>query len=266
MYDLGAVQSQDYAAAKWGVGQRTVGITDAIVEQAFADGSILRTHVMRPTWHFVTPSDIRWMLSLTAPRVHAANAYRYRELELNEAVFRRCRSSLMRALQGGRQLTRTELRQLLQRARIDTTAPQRLAYLLMHAELEGVICSGARRGKQFTYALLDERVPPASVPQRDEALHDLTMRYFSTRGPATPQDFSWWSGLTVADAKRGVEAAGTSIDQLERHHQAHERCLLLPPLRLYRRRPLRRLERQPHVVGRHEAHDLEQIVGVEADV
>src|SRR6266498_4691790 len=77
---LGAVQAQDYAGAKWAVAQRTNGLTDTAIEQAFARGEILRTHVMRPTWHFVSPTDIRWMLDLTAPRVRAAMAHTNRQL------------------------------------------------------------------------------------------------------------------------------------------------------------------------------------------
>lgn len=203
---LGAVQAQDYAAAKWALGLRSDGVTDADVEQAFADGKILRTHVLRPTWHFVTPEDIRWLLDLTAPRVHASNAYQYRQLELNEAVFERGDDVLAGALQGGKHLTRSELATALDHAGIAAKGP-RLAHLVMHAELQGLICSGARRGNQFTYALLEERAPQARRLERDEGLAELAMRYFSSRGPATLQDFVWWSGLTVPDARAGIKHA-----------------------------------------------------------
>lgn len=211
---LGAVQAQDFSGAKWGLALRGSGITDAVAERAFAKGRILRTHVMRPTWHFVAAADIRWLLALTAPRVHAGSAGRYRELGIDRSVIRRSNSVMTRALRDGKQLTRAELGEELERARIDTTMPQRLVYLLAAAELDGVICSGARRGKQLTYALLEERVAPAKLLDREEALLELARRYFTTRGPATPQDFAWWSGLTVADAKRGIAAAGDSLEQL----------------------------------------------------
>jgi hypothetical protein len=210
---LGAVQSQDYAGAKWALGMRTRGVTDADVERAFAEGAILRTHVMRPTWHFVTPADIRWMLALTAPRVKAGMAYYDRKLELDDAVFQRSNAAIERALRGGKQLTRQELASTLRRARIDVTAGQRLGHLMLRAELDALICSGARRGKQFTYALLEERVPPARPLGRDEALLELTRRYFAARGPATANDFAWWSGLTVGDAKRGIELAGGALQR-----------------------------------------------------
>ena len=203
---LGAVQAQDYAGAKWALGIRLKGATDDAIDRAFAAGAVLRTHLMRPTWHFVTPADIRWLLALTAPRVHAANASMYRKLELDSATFKRSRAALTRALRSGEHLTREELRRALEKAGIAAGDGVRLAYLVMHAELEGVVCSGARRGKQFTYALMDARAPHARTLGRDEALAELAGRYFMSRGPATVHDFAKWSGLTIADARRGLDA------------------------------------------------------------
>jgi hypothetical protein len=202
---LGAVQAQDYAGAKWALAQRAAGMTDADVDQAFADGSILRTHLLRPTWHFVTPKDIRWLLMLTAPRVHAANAYYYRKTGLDTAAVKRCNSVIARTLQGGKHLTRMEIASALEKAGISTDGELRATYIMMRAELDGVICSGPRRGKQFTYALLEERVPQVKEMSREDALAELVRRYFVTRGPATLQDFVWWSGLTMADAKNGID-------------------------------------------------------------
>jgi len=209
---LGAVQAQDYGASKWGVAQRTAGLTDAQIEKEIDDGMIVRTHVLRPTWHFVAAADIGWMLELSAPRVHAANAYWYRWLEVDDAVARRSRNALTKALRDGKELTRAELGTALTRARIPVTDPIRLACIVMRAELDGLICSGARRGKQFTYALMDERVTKRTALGREAALFELARRYFTTRGPATVDDFAWWSGLTKADAKRGVEGAATHLE------------------------------------------------------
>ncbi len=200
---LVAVQAQDYAGAKWALGLRASGVTDGDIDQALAEGAILRTHVMRPTWHFVTPKDIRWLLALTAPRVHAANAYQNRRLELDKTVFKRSNAVLTKALRGGKQLTRVDLASAVRQAGIDASH-LRLGQLIMNAELDGVICSGARRGKQFTYALLDERVPVTKTLDRDAALAELTRRYFSSHGPATEEDFMWWSGLTRADVRSGL--------------------------------------------------------------
>lgn len=210
---LGAVQAQDYPGAKWALSQRARGATDAALERELTDGAILRTHVLRPTWHFVAPEDIRWMLALTAPRVKRVLASYDRRLEITAPVLRRSHATIAKALTGGMRLTRTELRALLEKARIGTTPPQRLAHLVMHAELDALICSGGRRGDQFTYALLDERAPSTRALGRDEALLELTRRYFRTRSPATAHDFAWWSGLTLADVRRGIGLAGRELEE-----------------------------------------------------
>lgn len=208
---LCAMQAQDYPAAKWAIGLRIPGCHDADVEQAFNDGLILRTHVLRPTWHFVAPEDIRWLLALSAPRVHAVNAYYYRQVGLDEKTFRKSCAMIRRVLEGGNCLTRAELAVYLKRAHIPADG-LKLGYLMMHAELEGVICSGPRQGKQFTYALLDERAPKGRTLDRDEALALLASRYFASHGPATVRDFSWWSGFSLTESQRAVEAARPSLD------------------------------------------------------
>ncbi len=209
---FGAVQSQDYAGAKWALGLRTKNTTDAAIEQAFNEGRILRTHVLRPTWHFVAPADIRWMLALTAPRVRMALAYNDRRWGLETSVLNKSRTVLVKALQGHRQWTRPELAPVLQKAGLPVDG-SRLGQLLMHAELEGLICSGPRRGKQFTYTLLEERAPQATMLARDEALAELARRYFRSHGPATDRDFAWWSGLTLSEARNGVEAVRSEFEQ-----------------------------------------------------
>jgi hypothetical protein len=208
---LGAVQSQDYLGAKWALAQRTSGLRDTDVEHELTSGTILRTHVLRPTWHFIRPADIRWMLALTAPRVRASMAFRDRWLELDEKIFRRGNAAIAKALSGGKTLTRPELGKVLERARVKVASGQHLGHIVMRAELDAIVCSGPRRGHQATYALLDERVPAMPSMSRDEALLELARRYFETRGPATLRDFAWWSGLTVSDAKRGVEMADKEL-------------------------------------------------------
>jgi len=211
---LGAVQAQDYAGAKWALAQRMRRATDASIERELSAGHILRTHVLRPTWHFVAPADIRWMLALTAPRVNQAMAYHGRINELTPSIVRRSHDAIAKALSGGKHLTRAELAVALDRARIGNANGQRLAHLVMRAELDAIICSGARRGNQFTYALLDERVPPAASMERDEALLELSRRYFSTRGPATAKDFAWWSGLAMSDVKRALQIAEPELEKV----------------------------------------------------
>jgi hypothetical protein len=221
---LGAVQAQDYAASKWGIAQRTTGLTDAQIEKEIDDGRIVRTHVLRPTWHFVAAADIGWMLALTAPRVHAANGHWYRWLEVDDAVAGRSRGLIEKALRAGDHLTRAELGQALTKGGIQITNPVRLACIVMRAELDGLICNGVRRGKQFTYGLLDARVTRSTLLERDAALSELARRYFTTRGPATVDDFAWWSGLTKTEAKRGAEAAGTHL----RHESIEGRSYWAP--------------------------------------
>jgi hypothetical protein len=201
---LGGVQAQEYGDTKWALGLRMQRATDARIERAFSEGRILRTHVMRPTWHFVAPEDIRWMLALTGPRVSARMAPYNRRLELDAAIFRRSEREIVRALRGGAQLTRQELKTVLQRAGVQVDGTQRLAHVVMQAELDGVICSGPRRGTRSTYMLLDERVPASRTRSRDDALAELARRYFRSHGPASLQDFVWWSGLTAADARAGL--------------------------------------------------------------
>lgn len=201
---FGAVQAQDYRSALWALGLRMHNAVEAGIDQAMADGAIVRTHPMRGTWHFVAAEDIRWLLTLTAPGRIASSALWYRRLELDSATFTKSNAAFAKTLQGGKQLTRRELAAALGQAGI-STAGLRLTFLLHRAELEGLIASGARRGKQFTFALLDEVVPVSRSLERDEALAELASRYFTSHGPATLQDFIWWSGLTAAAARAGLE-------------------------------------------------------------
>jgi winged helix DNA-binding protein len=202
---LGAVQAQEYAAARWGLALRMArGTTDAAIAREFDDGRILRTHVLRPTWHFVTPADIRWMVELTAPHVHRVLARYNRHRGVDRARLSRGVALLEQWLRDGQHLTRADLAVRFERAGLALEGP-RLVGVAMYAELEGIICSGPRRGKEFTYALLEERAPGARRLARDEAVAELTRRYFTSHGPATIRDFVWWSGLKVADTKRGLE-------------------------------------------------------------
>lgn len=211
---MGAVQAQDYAGALWAVARRTEpALTAADVEQAFEDAAIVRTHLLRPTWHFVAAADLRWIQALTAPRVHQANGYQYRQFGVDAELIKRSHAVLEKSLRDGRHLTRTELCEAWEQAGIDTSEPVRVAALLMWAELDLLVCSGPRRGRQFTYAMVDERVPPSPAKPRDEALAELARRYFSTRGPASLHDLCWWSGLTMADAKRAAGALGDALER-----------------------------------------------------
>jgi hypothetical protein len=166
---------------------------------------------MRPTWHFVAPEDLRWLLALTARRVHQANGYQYRLLGIDRETAARSRVVIERTLDG-RALIREELAGALEAAGVLGSA-LRLGYLIIDAELEGLICSGPRRGKRQTYALLDQRIPPSRPREREEALAELARRYVEGHGPAQAIDLAWWSGLTVAQARAALELAAGSLER-----------------------------------------------------
>lgn len=202
---LGAVQAQEYPFAKWALALRLgTQTTDAGIDAAIERGEILRTHMLRPTWHFVAAADIVWIQQLTGSRVQARLANYLRHFGIDKRTVIKAATVIERALGGGRHLTRQDLRAKLARAGI-TLDGTPLALVVMSAELEHVICSGPRRGKQFTYALVSERAPKARALPRDEALAELTRRYFASHGPATIRDFVWWSSLTTADIRRGLD-------------------------------------------------------------
>ena len=201
---LGAVQAQEYGPAKWTLGLRmSPGVTDRALDRALDRGAILRTHVLRPTWHFVTPADIRWMLELTAPLVHRRMSTYDRRLGLDAAVMTRAANIFERALGDHGCLTRRELGAHLERAGLPSRSME-LGHITMYAELEGLICSGPRRGTQSTYALLEKRAPSARRLSREEALAELAGRFFRSHGPATVRDFVWWSGIPSTDARRAL--------------------------------------------------------------
>ncbi|NJD59377.1 MAG: winged helix DNA-binding domain-containing protein [Anaerolineales bacterium] len=200
-----AMQAQDFPMAKWAVGVRIPGSTEKMVEAAITRAEILRLHVLRPTWHFVAAQDIYWMLDLTARWVMAGETAREKQLELTKDVFSRSNATLEKALAGGQSRTRNELIAALQQAGIRTDE-NRASHLFMRAELDEIICSGATQGGKATYALLSERVPLARRLIREAALAELARRYFTSRYPATQQDFSWWSGLPASEVKQALES------------------------------------------------------------
>jgi hypothetical protein len=200
---LGCVQSQEYAHALWSLGMRTSGLTLTDVQAEFDSGSFLRTHILRPTWHFVAAEDIRWILQVTAPRVQKLNQTIYRQHGLDPAVLDRGLAVVAAELERGQYRTRSELA----RALADRGLPSHgigLAYLVMNAELEGVICSGPIRGAQQTYALLDERVPRSASAAGDTA--ELARRFFVGHGPASVQDLARWSSLPISQCRNALDA------------------------------------------------------------
>ncbi|MDR1170200.1 MAG: winged helix DNA-binding domain-containing protein [Prevotellaceae bacterium] len=200
---MGAIQAQDYSMSKWALGVRLQSATVVDVEAALSAGKILRTHVMRPTWHLVAAEDIRWMLQLSGERIKSSAASRDRNLEITGELYSKCNRLIEKILEGNNHLTRQELALELTKAGIaaDTS---RMTHFMMRAEVEGIVCSGIDRGNRQTYALIDERVPPAKTLHREEALATLATKYFRSHSPAGLQDFAWWSGLSVGNARQAV--------------------------------------------------------------
>ncbi|QIP14879.1 winged helix DNA-binding domain-containing protein [Spirosoma aureum] len=209
---FGAMQAQDFLAAKWALGLRLPGSTEGTIEQAIADRSIIRTWAMRGTLHLIAADDIRWLLNLLRPRLYVACSSLLRKLELDEKTLVKSYEAMARAMQGGKQLIRSELKDALEQVGIQTH-DLRINGLLVRAAFDGLICCGVRRGSENTYTLLDEWVPATKSMGRDEALAELTKRYFMSHGPATIQDFVWWSGLTVAEAKTGLSMINAQLAQ-----------------------------------------------------
>ena len=207
---FGAAQAQDYEPAKWGIAMRTTSAGNSDLDRLIDEGHILRTHALRPTWHFVSPADIRWLQALTGPRVHVLNGHHYRLQGLDRELLARCERLIVRWLEGEGDLTRKEIGDRLSAEGIEAKG-SRLAYIMMSAELNGVLCSGERRGATHTYALISRRAPEALELTEDQALRELIVRYFQSHGPATVGDFRWWSSLTVAQIRRGIELAGDRL-------------------------------------------------------
>ena len=207
---MGATQAQDYTHGKWAFGLRLPHTTDVDVEAAIDRGDIIRTHVLRPTWHFVAAEDLRWMLALSAPQINTAIATFNVTLGLDEHTFERSKAVMAKSLEGGLQLTREEIMADLGRAGIATDS-LRGNHLMMRAEIDGLVCNGSRRGKQITYALIDDRVPKSKMLDRPAALEELARRYFRSHAPATLHDYQWWSGLKMPDARAGLEAIQSEL-------------------------------------------------------
>lgn len=226
---LGAVQAQDYLGSLWAIGLRVEHATEADIERAIADRTIVRTWPMRGTLHFVAPEDVRWMLELLTPRVIARNAEPYRRVGLDEAIFSRSCDILVKELQGGKQLSRNAIYKTLNAAGISTGGLRGL-FILGWLAQKGVICFGARNGKQHTFTLLEEWAPTARTMGREESLAELARRYFTSHGPATLQDFAWWSGLPAADARSGLELVKTQLVQEDIRGQSYWRAPSTLPL------------------------------------
>lgn len=212
MKDLGAAQAQDYMAALWAVGLRCKSYTKSDVEAAVLGRKIARTWLMRGTLHFAAASDIKWMLKLFSPRLVHTAEQRDRHLGLTDETVKKTRSLFRSALQGGKQLTRSTMYEVMERGGVP--ASNNLGYhMLYRAAWDGLICFGPRLGAEPTFVLADEWLPEQSSLDHERALGEIVGRYFCSHGPATVKDFVWWSGLAVSDARLGIENAHRKIKE-----------------------------------------------------
>ncbi|MBZ4035664.1 winged helix DNA-binding domain-containing protein [Flavobacterium sp. 17A] len=217
---FGAMQAQDYAMAKWAIGSRCDS-SEKEIEEAINSGKIIRTHILRPTWHFVSPDDIFWMLELSAPQVKRFTASAAKNFGYDEKKLNQTNNSIEKLLAGNNHLTRNEIMQALGITK--TGSDDYLsAAIMMNAELDGLVCNGQMKGKQITYALLEERVPkPKTQLSKEEALAKLALRYFESHGPATVSDFSWWSGFPVTICKKTLNAIELQLNQITIDNQQY---------------------------------------------
>lgn len=209
-----AIQAQDHRPALWSVGQRCATTSEAELGAHFDAGGLIRTHVLRPTWHLVAPEDLRWLLELTAPRVHRANGTVYRNHGLDPATRHRGSEVIAGALRGGRHLTRSQLAEVLSDAGLPSLGIG-LGYLIMHAELSQIVCSGPMQGPKHTYMLIDDRVPPTPRLDPDQAVIELVRRYLVGHGPATVGDLAWWSSLTLDALRRGIDEIADEVRRFD---------------------------------------------------
>ena len=217
---MGAIQAQDYIMSKWAIGIRLPGSTESLIESSVNNGEIIRTHLMRPTWHFVSSDDIYWMLDLTAPQILSSLKFRDKELELTKDIYNRSNYVIENSLRDGNHLSRAMLMAEIVNSgiRVDEN---RGSHLLMKAELDGIICSGKIIATKPSYALLSERVPLRRKLTRDEQLAELARRYFTSHSPATLQDFTWWSGLSSAEARQALEIVKPGLTSETIHNKVY---------------------------------------------
>ena len=217
---LGAVQAQDYPAAKWAVGLRLPGSSLAAGEAAVARREIVRTWALRGTLHLLAAAELRWLLGLVGPGMVARQASYHRRQGLDTDTFDRSDRLMQAALQGGNSLTRMEMAAAMNDGGVATPG-LRLNFLLYRAALQGLICQGELRGKQETFVLLEEWLPPVPPLGPQQALAELARRYFTSRGPATLKDFTWWCGLPAAQARAGLELVQDELAQRELNGQVY---------------------------------------------
>ncbi|MFM2224614.1 MAG: hypothetical protein RJA07_816 [Bacteroidota bacterium] len=217
---MGAMQAQDYEMSKWAVALRLPDANENKIEAALNNGELIRTHILRPTWHIVSAENLRWMLDLSAPQlIRTLNSYS-KSVGMDAKTLLQSEKIILKLLAKKNHCTRDEIMAVLQKEKINTDN-YRSAHIMFHAELNGLVCNGIRKGKEISYALLEERIPQSKKINRDEALAKLALIYFQSHSPATLKDFSWWSGLNQTDAKKAIDSASKFLEKIEVGEQTY---------------------------------------------
>jgi hypothetical protein len=207
---LGALQAQDYEGAKWSIAIRTQQNSQTDVEKAIEERSIVRTWPMRGTLHFIASDDVRWMLKLLTPRIVSGMAGRNRQLELDQSIFNKSQDLLLRAMEGTKQLVRSEVYSILEANGI-VTSNQRGIHIINYLAQNQILCHGTHNQKQPTYVLLDDWIPKSKELSIEEGHAEIAFRYFKSHGPATLQDFVWWTGLKITDARLALNSINQKL-------------------------------------------------------
>ena len=217
---MGAMQAQDYEMSKWAVALRLPDANENKIETALNNGELIRTHILRPTWHIVSAENHRWMMDLSAPQLtRTLNSYN-KSVGIDAKTLLKAEKIILKLLAKKNHCTRDEIMSILQKEKINTDN-YRSAHIMFHAELNGLVCNGIRKGKEITYALLDERIPLSKKLNRDEALAKLATIYFQSHSPATLKDFSWWSGLNQTEAKKSIDFISKNLEKIEVGEQTY---------------------------------------------
>lgn len=218
---FGAMQAQDYAMSKWAIGSRC-DASEKCIEETINSAKIIRTHILRPTWHLVSSEDIYWMLDLSGPQVKRIILSETRKYGYDEKEFEKINLALEKILAGNNHLTRDEIMKELYVKKLSDDYSLSPVLIMMYAELEGLVCNGKMKGKQTTYALLEERVSrPSTKLTKEEALVKLAKRYFESHGPATLLDFSWWSGFSPTTVKTVINSIETELNSITVNNQKY---------------------------------------------
>lgn len=206
--DLLCVQAQDAALARAMIAYRAAG-TVAGVDAAVADGRLIRTHVLRPTWHYVAATDLRWLLALTAAPMAARLGAREHQLGIDHGLVDAALRVFADRLAGRRFALRKELAAALAEAGLldpaDPLTGQRVGHLLMFAEYRALVCSAPVASPTHHYALVDEVVPPAAAKPREEAVTDLVLRFIQGHGPVALKELQRWTPIPLVEIRGALD-------------------------------------------------------------